>query len=70
MRNILVGVCFGGNNDDPECDRLLAINDRISCILGRGGHFDDAIPGLKYIWESSEMRVIRKRDRRNDKGLL
>ena len=60
--NILISVLFGGEYElrDPEIRRHLDIeNEAVDRIFSGMGILEDRIPGLKYIWETSNMKWLK-----------
>ena len=62
MCNILIAVLFGGDYQlrDPEVCRHLDIeNEAVKRIFNGMGILEDRIPGLKYVWETSNMKWLK-----------
>lgn len=59
--NILYGLCFGSTHgyDTVHVNRLLELFEEMTVIIGGGGPLEDMVPGIKYFWESSEMKLFR-----------
>ena len=60
--NILIGVCYSGAHTlmDPEVKRLIEISDEAVHRLFDGSSiFEDHIPGLQYVWETSNIRWFK-----------
>ena len=58
----MIAVLFGGDHElrDPEVRRHLDIeNEAVERIFNGMGILEDRIPGLKYIWETSNMKWLK-----------
>ena len=62
MGNILTGICFGGSYEytDKELYRMLEVDDELFELFNCGEPAEDFIPGLKYIWETKQMKKLKE----------
>ena len=63
MGEILIGVCFGGAHtlSDRKMRRLIEIDDEVfHRMFDKSSMFIDRIPGLQYVWETSNMKWLKE----------
>ena len=63
MGEILIGVCFGGAKtlSGREVRRFVEIDDEvIHRMSDKSIMFTDRIPGLQYVWETSNMKWLKE----------